>query len=318
MALNTGHVSTPPQGTRAAHETTYMRSRSNFLLVVAFTLINVVFALLGQDSYFLFSATVPYFVALIGRAGFNEYGLSALLIIAGAIALVMVGVYFLFWCMTKRHREWVDAATVCFGLDCVGMILLFGFDISLIIDYAFHAYVMYYLITGSIASHKLAKLPPEEPVTSEPDASQTTEQDMTEASPAVEETTAEAPAEEAPVAEEPVSAATEDEAVANEAEPIPDETGRKDYRGKTIPANYYRGLEAVGGKLAFDDFGMTFRSHALNIQTGETRIEYKDIVNAQTRGLLTEISVYTKDGKDHRFVVYHRKDVVAFLESVKG
>lgn len=312
MALNTGRMQTPPKGTRAAYETTYMRSRSNLLLVVAFTLINVVFALLGQDSYFLFSATVPYFAALVGRAGFEEYGSSAFLIIAGAIALVMVGVYFLFWCMTKRHREWMDAATVCFGLDCVGMILLFGFDISLIIDYAFHVYVMYYLVTGSITAHKLAKLPPEDPIAIEPEAPQSAEQDMTEASPAAEETTAEAPAEEAPVA--PVA----DEAAANEAEPIPDETGRKDYRGKTIPANYYRGLEAVGGKLAFDDLGMTFRSHALNIQTGETRIEYKDIVNAQTRGLLTEISVYTKDGKDHRFVVYHRKDVVAFLESVKG
>lgn len=67
MALNTGRMQTPPKGTRAAYETTYMRSRSNLLLVVAFTLINVVFALLGQDSYFLFSATVPYFAVLVGR-----------------------------------------------------------------------------------------------------------------------------------------------------------------------------------------------------------------------------------------------------------
>lgn len=312
MGLPNGYVRPSVKSIRAVHETTYMRSRSSLLWVIVFSLVNVVFALIELGTYFLFSATVPFWVAASGRLGFEKYGSSAYLIIGGTIALFMIGVYFLFWCMSKRHREWMDAATVCFGLDCVGMILLIGFDIAFIIDYVFHAYVMYQLVVGSITAHKLAKLPPEDPIAIEPEAPQTAEQDMTEASPAAEETTAEAPAEEAPVA--PVT----DEAAANEAEPIPDETGRKDYRGKTIPANYYRGLEAVGGKLAFDDLGMTFRSHALNIQTGETRIEYKDIVNAQTRGLLTEISVYTKDGKDHRFVVYHRKDVVAFLESVKG
>lgn len=307
MPLHTGYVKPSVKSIRAVHETTYMRSRSSLLWVVVFSLVNVVFALIELGTYFLFSATVPYFVAAVGRVAYEEYGSPIFLIFTGAIALVIVGMYFLFWCMTKRHREWIDAATICFGLDCVGLILLFGFDIGLIVDYIFHAYVMYHLVTGSITAHKLLKLPPDDPVAAEPVAPPPTVQEM----PAV------IPAEEAPAAESPVADAAE-EAVANEAEPIPDETGRKDYRGKTIPANYYRGLEAVGGKLAFDDFGMTFRSHALNIQTGETRIEYQDIVAAQTRGLLTEISVYTKDGKDHRFVVYHRKDVVAFLESVKG
>ena len=54
----------------------------------------------------------------------------------------------------------------------------------------------------------------------------------------------------------------------------------KDYCGKSIAANYYRGIEAVGGKLIFDDTGITFKSHALNIQTGESRIEYKDVLKA--------------------------------------
>ena len=52
----------------------------------------------------------------------------------------------------------------------------------------------------------------------------------------------------------------------------------KDYCGKSIAANYYRGIEAVGGKLIFDETGITFKSHALNIQTGESRIEYKDML----------------------------------------
>ena len=89
----------------------------------------------------------------------------------------------------------------------------------------------------------------------------------------------------------------------------------KDYCGKSILANYYRGFEAVGGKLFFDDSGITFKSHALNIQTGETRIEYQQIQNAKIRGALTGMSVFTKDGFKHKFVIYHWKDVVVFLNS---
>lgn len=92
----------------------------------------------------------------------------------------------------------------------------------------------------------------------------------------------------------------------------------KNYCGETIAANYFRGKESVGGKLSFDETGMTFKSHAFNIQRGETRIEYAEIDRAATRGIIpTNISVFTKDGFEHKFVVYHRKEVVAYLESKK-
>lgn len=83
-------------------------------------------------------------------------------------------------------------------------------------------------------------------------------------------------------------------------------------------ANYYRGAEAVGGRLYFDETGMTFKSHAFNIQTGTTRIEYCDIQRVAKRNELgfvpTGMSVFTKSGFEHKFVIYHRKDVIAFLE----
>ena len=89
----------------------------------------------------------------------------------------------------------------------------------------------------------------------------------------------------------------------------------ENYYGRAISANYYRGIEAVGGILIFDATGITFRAHALNIQTGESRIEYRDILRAEARGFLTGMSVYTKDGVRHKFVVFHRKSVIEFLNS---
>ncbi len=91
-----------------------------------------------------------------------------------------------------------------------------------------------------------------------------------------------------------------------------------DYRGKNILANYFLNGEAVGGKIFFDEDGMVFKSHALNIQTGETRIDYAEIARVGTRNTLgivpNGLLVVTKYGDEHRFVIYHRKEVIAFLE----
>lgn len=93
----------------------------------------------------------------------------------------------------------------------------------------------------------------------------------------------------------------------------------KNYIGKKIAANYFRGLEAVGGNIRFDEEGLTFHSHALNIQRGETRIEYADIMDLGKRNSLgiipNRISIFTKDGFEHRFVINNRNDVLEFLQS---
>ncbi len=90
-------------------------------------------------------------------------------------------------------------------------------------------------------------------------------------------------------------------------------TSKVNYCGKSVAANYYRGIEAVGGKLFFDNTGMTFKSHAFNIQVGESRIEYRDIAKAEVKGAINGMSVYTKDGVEHKFVVWHRKDLVEYI-----
>lgn len=93
----------------------------------------------------------------------------------------------------------------------------------------------------------------------------------------------------------------------------------KDYIGNNIFANYFRGIEAVGGKIYFDEMGLTFKPHALNIQKGETRIEYSQIVKVTKRNTLgivpNGISIFTNDNFEHKFVIYHRNSVIEFLQS---
>ncbi len=93
----------------------------------------------------------------------------------------------------------------------------------------------------------------------------------------------------------------------------------KEYTGQSIVANYFKGIEAVGGKLFFDETGMTFKSHALNIQSGETRIQYDQISRISKRNTLgivpNGMSVFTANGFEHKFVINHREDIIAFLVS---
>ena len=92
-----------------------------------------------------------------------------------------------------------------------------------------------------------------------------------------------------------------------------------DYCNKSIAVNYFMDFEAVGGKIYFDEKGFTFIPHALNMQTGNTRIEYDQIssvAKSNTLGIVPNgMLVFTKDGFKHRFVINNRKKVIAFLES---
>ncbi len=92
-----------------------------------------------------------------------------------------------------------------------------------------------------------------------------------------------------------------------------------DYVGQSVKANYFRGIEGVGGKLIFDAMGVTFHSHAFNIQVGDTRILYKDILRVEkkrTMGLVPNgMVIFTRDGKKHQFVLWNREAVIAFLQS---
>lgn len=93
----------------------------------------------------------------------------------------------------------------------------------------------------------------------------------------------------------------------------------KNYIGTSIKANLFRGIEAVGGKIIFDDIGLTFKSHSINVQTGETRIEYSQIGVIKKRNTLgvvpNGISIITKDDLEYNFVINFRKQVIEFLVS---
>jgi hypothetical protein len=163
---------------RALYQSKFNSARYNLLLVVAMTAINVVLLMLGGSSYFLFSATVPYSLAIDGMymtgrmpeewyadwpasVPFLDSGyMTVMMVIAFAIILVYLACFF----FSKNFKTgWMIAATVVFILDTLYMVFIYGVGADSVMDILLHAWVLYYLISGSVYGLKLKKLPEDEP-----------------------------------------------------------------------------------------------------------------------------------------------------------
>ena len=88
---------------------------------------------------------------------------------------------------------------------------------------------------------------------------------------------------------------------------------------QVVAANLFRGKEAVGGHLHFEDQQMVFKSHAFNIQTGTTIIPYSDVQPVSNLGFIPNcMLVSTKNGLQYKFVVWKRKELMAFIKEKAG
>lgn len=164
----------PPQ--LNPHEQRYNRSRMNLLLVVVFTAINLILLVTNADTYFLFSAFIPYFITVMGMLLCGRFpeeyydGMEDMVFLDNSafvilliISVVLTLLYLLAWIMSGKKRVgWLIFALVFFALDTIGMLVLNGIAVDSVIDILFHAWVIVDLILGIRAHYKLKKMPVEE------------------------------------------------------------------------------------------------------------------------------------------------------------
>lgn len=86
-----------------------------------------------------------------------------------------------------------------------------------------------------------------------------------------------------------------------------------------IFANLFRGVEGVGGKIFLTNQRLIFKSHSLNIQKGQTNIEYSiisDVQKRKTAKLVNNgIKIITKQNTEYDFVVNERDDVLVKIQN---
>jgi hypothetical protein len=172
MKFKANVPNTAPMSPRAELRMKYDRCRSNLLLVLLFTVVNL-FTVTFGNSYFLFSATFPVLfpatmaeiaadTAYLAEMGLTADDTTALIVVGLVIGLIMTVPYLLCWIFSKKRPGWMVAALVFFSLDC--LLLLTSLDLSMIADILIHGWVMFYLITGVIHGFKLKTMPEDDPL----------------------------------------------------------------------------------------------------------------------------------------------------------
>ncbi len=168
-------VPTESQGSILQNQ--FLSARHNILLVVGFTVINLILLVTNSDTYFLFSAYIPYFLTYMGMylcgmsapEAYTDFGEDAIFLgksffgVTLGVSIVIVAIYLLCWIFSKKQKVgWIIAALVLFFIDTLALFLIGGISIELILDYIFHIWVIVLLFKGVFAYYKLQKLPPEE------------------------------------------------------------------------------------------------------------------------------------------------------------
>lgn len=161
-------------------ENKYSSARANLLIVVAFTLINIVLAFTDSSSYFLFSLFIPYMLVLLGamltgnlpsaytaaELEIIEFLPNAVFIIMVIVAAAFLAVFVVSWVVTKKKPAigWLIASLVLASIDTGIFVLFGGISLDTLIDLAFHVWVIVSLAGGISAHKKLKALPPEEEI----------------------------------------------------------------------------------------------------------------------------------------------------------
>ena len=161
--MKSNHVD---KNSRSYLESKMKSARYSLLLVIIFTVVNLVLLLTESDRYFLFSAAVPYYLTAFGMGMDMDAGGSVFTATALVISGICLAAYLLCWIFSKRRVGWFCVALVLFLIDTVLFVLLaLGLELlrDSIMDLVFHVWVVVELIQA-LSCHKKLKNLPAEPV----------------------------------------------------------------------------------------------------------------------------------------------------------
>ncbi len=141
----------------------FTNGRRTLLGVIVMTVLNIGLLLGNGDDYFIFSASVPYYLTALGKGmdgGFNStYTWTGLTLSFGILA-----VYFLLWLLSKKQGKLLWAAVVLLCVDTAALIalgVLLKSIAAILVDLLFHIVAVYQIGKGAATWKQLQSLPPE-------------------------------------------------------------------------------------------------------------------------------------------------------------
>lgn len=152
---------------REYQEQVLTRSRGFLLTIIVFTIINLVLLVLKQGTQFLFSASVPYYMTLLGMSMDSESA-AALAVgqnatIALVIAVVILLVYLACWILSAKKVMWLNIGIVLFVLDTAVLIYaclkVLDSPLDGIVDLLAHVLIIWEMSKGVTAAKNLKSMP---------------------------------------------------------------------------------------------------------------------------------------------------------------
>ncbi len=176
-----GNYNQDPMAQRQALISKYNAARLNLVAVVIFSAINIITLIANTGVYMLFSANMPYVLTFFGlfvcgmlpEAAYKDpsqmvFFDKSFFVFLLVISILILLVYLACWWLSKDGKvRWLKIALGLFMLDSISLLVL-GSAGMLILDIAFHAWIIYILISGIKAYSKIKALPKEsEPIEAE-------------------------------------------------------------------------------------------------------------------------------------------------------
>ena len=160
----------------------YKLARFTLLLVLAFTVVNLLMRISQTFVFFLFSANIPFYLLDLGMyyggiysnpspgmlaAGYGSLGAPFFALMLG-VAVLFVTAYFVCWLLSANRAIYLKIAFILLAVDTAFMTLttLFGladFSIFFLVDLAMHGASLYLMGEGVAAHRRLLALSPTTP-----------------------------------------------------------------------------------------------------------------------------------------------------------
>ncbi len=136
------------------------------MAIICLTVLNIVLFIFGLETVMLFSATAPYFAVVLGfmlnSGTIEDVYIESGIEIGMAIALLILGIYFICWLMSKKNYKWLIPAAVLFCIDTLITFWLYSDSLKEgIIDIAIHIFAFACHISGIVSGKKLQNMPNE-------------------------------------------------------------------------------------------------------------------------------------------------------------
>lgn len=144
---------------------TIAAGRYALLMIMIFTVINLVLVLLDRRQLILFTAAIPYYLTLFAKGMDNYFAAGSWMhtgrytAMALAVSIALLTAYLICWLQCGNRRGYLIAALVLFSIDTLALIIfeivVVGNPLNDLFEFFLHGWAIWQMAAGVSAHTRL-------------------------------------------------------------------------------------------------------------------------------------------------------------------